>query len=220
MYYYLELLQQRRICNAATNNDGRSQTMVDLHEWLMVHCSAYQERCCFTTPPLYVEEEEQLDQPDHAVIFQWYQPDTQDGPPAIDGFILLGSGEEEESSAAHLTKVTLRVSSTRQVCSMFSLARRGLEKAASNENDPVLQEEGMNEARVALLNALRRAERILVNRDDDVDHRIPKTTVAAEDLVVPCDDATITFLESCFNIDSGAIGEHKEASKWFRDTLL
>ena len=32
MYYYLELLQQRRICNAATNNDGRSQTMVDLHE--------------------------------------------------------------------------------------------------------------------------------------------------------------------------------------------
>ena len=44
---------------------------------------------------------------------------------------------------------------------MFSLARRGLEKAASNENDPVLQEEGMNEARVALLNALRRAERIL-----------------------------------------------------------
>ena len=40
-----------------------------------------------------------------------------------------------------------------------------------------------------------------VNRDDDVDHRIPKTTVAAEDLVVPCDDATITFLESCFNID-------------------
>ena len=38
----------------------------------MVHCSAYQERCCFTTPPLYVEEEEQLDQPDHAVIFQWY----------------------------------------------------------------------------------------------------------------------------------------------------
>ena len=32
MYYYLELLQQRRICNAATNNDGRSQTLVDLHE--------------------------------------------------------------------------------------------------------------------------------------------------------------------------------------------
>ena len=37
MYYYLELLQQRRICNAATNNDGRSQTMVDLHE-VSVEC--------------------------------------------------------------------------------------------------------------------------------------------------------------------------------------
>ena len=139
---------------------------------------------------------------------------------------MLGSGMDEaeeaegEGADARLTKVTLRVSSARQVCSMFSLARRGLEKAANANGDATLEEEGLNEARVALLNALRRAERILCNRDDEVDHRLPKTIVTEEDLVVPCNETTIRFLESCFNIDSGASGEHVEASKWFRETVL
>ena len=96
-----------------------------------------------------------------------YQPDIQNGLPSIDGFVLLGSGHDDDGDAARLAKVTLRVSSARQVCSMFSIARRGLEKAAAATTEET-KEAGVNEARVALLHALRRAERVLVNRDDEV----------------------------------------------------
>ena len=95
-----------------------------------------------------------------------YQPDIQNGLPSIDGFVLLGSGHDDDGDAARLAKVTLRVSSARQVCSMFSIARRGLEKAAAATEET--KEASVNEARVALLHALRRAERVLVNRDDEV----------------------------------------------------
>jgi hypothetical protein len=49
MYYYLECLQQRRICSAASNNDGRSVTIVTLHNWLCENCPTYKSRCCFTS---------------------------------------------------------------------------------------------------------------------------------------------------------------------------
>jgi hypothetical protein len=103
---------------------------------------------------------------------------------------------------------------------MFSLARRGLEKAELAKENLVLKEEGENEARVALLNALRRAERVLVNRDDDVDHRLPKEIVTEEDLAVSCNEETIRFLENCFNIDSGASGNYDDVSNWFRESIL
>merc|ERR1712166_659017 len=96
MYYYLELLQQRRICNAATNNDGRSSTIVILHEWLMVACPEYLSRCCYSVPPLFQtnagEEGEGTTSEEplapNAIIFQWYEPDTQPNEhPGIDGFV-------------------------------------------------------------------------------------------------------------------------------------
>ena len=59
-------------------------------------------------------------------------------------------------------------------------------------HDLVLKEEGENEARVALLSALRRAERVLVNRDDDVDHRLPTEIVIEKDLAVSCNEETNT----------------------------
>ena len=55
LYYYLELLQQRRICEAAVNNDARSQSIVDIHNYLMEKAPAYAERCCFTEMPLFSE---------------------------------------------------------------------------------------------------------------------------------------------------------------------
>merc|ERR1712166_789813 len=177
-------------------------------DWLLMNCPAYKDRCCFQTPPLYhtistketsKEEEEKLSS--NAVIFQWYQPDIQIGLPSIDGFVLLGSGLDDND--ARLAKVTLRVSSARRVCSMFSIARRGLEKAATATTDET-KEAGINEARVALLNALRRAERVLVNREDEIDHRPAKKIVKDNDLSVNCDEITIKLLESCFNIDVGA----------------
>ena len=40
-------------------------------------------------------------------------------------------------------------------------------------------------------------------------------------LPVPCDDVTIRFLESCFDIDSGAHSEtHSAVCNWFRATIL
>ena len=224
LYYFLEILQQRRICEAASNNDGRSRTLVNVHDWLLMNCPAYKDRCCFQTPPLYhtisteetsKEEEEKLSS--NAVIFQWYQPDIQIGLPSIDGFVLLGSGLDDND--ARLAKVTLRVSSARQVCSMFSIARRGLEKAATATTDET-KEAGINEARVALLNALRRAERVLVNRDDEIDHRPAKKIVKDNDLSVNCDEITIKLLESCFNIDVGASDENERVSEWFRTCIL
>ena len=55
LYYYLELLQQRRICEAAVNNDARAQSIVDIHNYLMENAPAYAERCCFAEPPLFSE---------------------------------------------------------------------------------------------------------------------------------------------------------------------
>lgn len=222
-YYiiFLEILQQRRICEAAANNDGRSRTSVDLHGWLLTNCPAYKERCCFQTAPLYhniIEKEKEEELSSNAVIFQWYQPDIQNGLPSIDGFVLLGSGHDDDGDAARLAKVTLRVSSARQVCSMFSIARRGLEKAAAATEET--KEASVNEARVALLHALRRAERVLVNRDDEIDHRPVKKFLEESDLSVNCDEITIKFLESCFNIDVGASAENERVSEWFRNCIL
>ena len=35
-----------------------------------------------------------------------------------------------------------------------------------------------------------------------------------------CDEITIKFLESCFNIDVGASAENERVSEWFRNCIL
>ena len=55
LYYYLELLQQRRICEAGINNDARAQSIVDIHNFLVEKAPAYKEKCCFLQPPIFAE---------------------------------------------------------------------------------------------------------------------------------------------------------------------
>jgi hypothetical protein len=104
---------------------------------------------------------------------------------------------------------------------MFSSARRKVEEA--NNIDNIQNKDSLiNDSKIALLNALRKAERVLFNQENEIDHRIPKKIVTDEDIYnIPCNEDTINLLESCFNIDSGAINDqHNDVSKWFRDTLL
>ena len=55
LYYYLELLQQRRICEAAVNSDARAQSIVDIHKYLLEKAPSYVEHCCFSEAPVFKE---------------------------------------------------------------------------------------------------------------------------------------------------------------------
>ena len=199
--------------------------------------------------------------------------------PVIDGFVLLGKGGTADGetdadadgadlgSYGTLAKVTLEVSVARELCAMFSSARRGLEKAAAAEaagSTPDVVATGNIEARGGLARALTRAARMLrpggaaadtaaaasdsaeeaaerllaISNEEDAAAEAAMRSYqdalkenAAEGgdeaasldggLPVPCDDATIRFLESCFDIDSGAHSEtHSAVCNWFRATIL
>jgi len=168
-----------------------------------------------------------------SVLFQWYQPDTMVGQPSVDGFVMLGSGSsttesstESESTTVsdpRLAKVNIRVSSARHVCGLFSQARRALEKSSMLSGKEEEKEVLRKTAQCVLLKAMRKGERVLCQREDEIDHRIEKTvlTITDDDLYgVNCDEESIRFLESCFNIDSGACGENEGVAKWFRSCIL
>ena len=158
------------------------------------------------------------------------------GQPSVDGFVMLGSGSSttesstesesttvSESTDPRLAKVNIRVSSARHVCGLFSQARRALEKSSMLSGKEEEKEVLRKTAQCVLLKAMRKGERVLCQREDEIDHRIEKTvlTITDDDLYgVNCDEESIRFLESCFNIDSGACGENEGVAKWFRSCIL
>jgi hypothetical protein len=265
---------------------------VDIHNYLMEKAPAYAERCCFTEMPLFSEplpngsvEGEGDESADlvsaSTIIFQWYTPDKNSSlaKPVIDGFVLLGDGgtadgeaelaadDTDSGSYGTLAKVTIEVAAAREICAMFSSARRWLENASAAEaagspSDVVAS--GNIKARGGLARALTRAARVLRPGGAVVDAAILASESVEEDdervlasseqedaaaeaamrsyrdslkesaagggeetamltggLPVPCDDTTIRFLESCFDIDRGAHSEmHSAVCDWFRGTIL
>lgn len=124
------------------------------------------------------------------MIFQWYTPDNEDGTskPVVDGYVLLGEGSQtseeagDVASCGTLAKVTIGVLEARELCAMFSSARRGLDKAADAEGTGSASHiifDAKIKACGDLARALRRAERLL-RPDSDKIPESDSTEEAAE----------------------------------------
>ena len=131
-----------------------------------------------------------------------------------------------------MAKITLKVTAARRLCSMFSSARRGLEQAAQAPEN--LAEAQRAQARRALRAALRRAETLMRPAGGAAEAAAAEDGLAAAEaeqdggeevaeaeLPVPCTSEAIRFLESCFNIDSGAHSDaYPECCRWFRACIF
>lgn len=148
-----------------------------------------------------------------AIVMQWYVPESDVGEKFINGFLLLGSGSDEDGDEAGfgtLIKVTMQVADVRSVWAGFTQVRLALEKHSEANAEAAPTDEINN----MLLQQLKQAARFLRNATSGLATAEDFQTDSLPEL--QCTAEVISILEGFFEIDCGVMEQHPSVLHWLR----